>query len=72
MEVYKTEDGRSYVVIGSDKTKAEAVKEANKHFKVRKEDLKVCAGYIQDDTLYFEASKGRSKVWAVYRERKVS
>lgn len=72
MEVYKTEEGRSYVVVGTNMTKAEAIKEANKHFKVRMDVLKVCAGYVQGDTLYFEASKGRNKVWVVYCERKGS
>ena len=72
MEVYKAEDGRTFIVVDKTFSKEEAVKEANKHFKVKKDELKICEAYVRNDTLFFEASKGKKKVWAIWHERKVS
>ena len=70
MMIYETEKGKTIVaVIGQDVTKEQAIKKANKHFKVKADKLEARVGYIKDKGLYWDKpGKVFAKVWAVYKK----
>lgn len=68
MDIFVTEENRTYVAISKDHTKDKALTEANKHFKVSKSRLACGDGWIKKDTLYFDEKRGAKKVWLVWRK----
>jgi len=69
--LFKTAQGKAYVVCDGLLTEAEALKLANQHFKVAKCQLDIAIAYVLKDSLYFEhpGNKKAKLVWAVSRER---
>ena len=66
MEIFK--DGRkAFVVIPKSVKKADALKQANKHFKTATEKIEVRTGYVEDNALYLG---GDNSVWIVTRREK--
>ena len=70
MDAYGTkfidENGKVYIIVEGDKTEPEALKLANKYFKVSKCNLAVRLAYVLGDTLYFQKpGKTARVVWAV-------
>lgn len=70
MLVYGTKRGGSVVVIaGQNVTAGEAIRKANKHFKVKLDRLSARRGYIYGDGLYWDKpGKKACEVWAVYKD----
>ena len=68
MDVYLTEEGRSYVVVDLKETKEKALTKANSHFKIKKERLQIGYGWIKDEGLYFKETRGAKKCWLVWRK----
>ena len=69
--IFKTAQGKAYVVCDGSFTEAEALKLANQHFKVAKCQLDIGIAYVLKDSLYFEhpGNKKAKVVWAVSKER---
>ena len=67
--LFKSAQGKPYVVCDGSLTEDEALKLGNKHFKVAKCQLEINIAYVKKDCLYFD-NPGKSKlVWAVSKER---
>lgn len=68
MEIFKAiESAKTYAVIPkANATKDEAVKIANTHYRIKKEDLKVEQGNVEGDFLYLE----KGDYWVVSRRDK--
>ncbi len=68
MDIFLTEDGRTYVTVDLKETKDKAKTLANKHFHVNKDKLAVSYAWVKKDTLYFEELKSGKKVWLIWRK----
>ncbi len=66
MQVFKDGSGKSYVAVDKSLTRAEALTEGNKFFKIKKEKLKVFGGFLQKNTLFF--GKKERNVWVICRK----
>ena len=70
MDIFITENNRTYVTVDVKTPKDDAAKMANSHFKVSKDRLASDYGWVKDDTLYFEQKRGAKKVWLFWRKTK--
>ena len=72
MMIFETEKGKTIVaVFGQDVTKEQAIKKANKHFKVKTDRLEVRKGYIYNGGLFWEEQDTNVFgviAWAVYKK----
>ena len=69
MDIYKAERNKTLVVIPDIKlSKAEAIREANKHFHTKLDSLQIKSGTVYKDELYLEPrSKGKT-VWVISKK----
>ena len=69
MDIYKAERNKTLVVIHDIKlSKKDAIREANKHFHTKLDNLKCSSGTVYNDELYLEPrSKGKT-VWVVTKK----
>ena len=70
MEIYITNDHRTYIAVELTETLESAKKIANRHFKTKADHLACEHGWIKDDVLYFSPKRGAKKVWLVWRKTK--
>lgn len=71
MEIFKSGRRTFVTVFKTEANKAEAVKIANKHFKVKLENLEVENGFVEGDdlTIFYPFQKKKSNVWVVSKRR---
>lgn len=65
MEKFIGENGKVFIALSHELSEEEALKIANRHFKVKKDALCCEDGYADGDYLYFEPTEGTTLVWAV-------
>lgn len=70
MDIFVTEDNRTYVTVDLEIPKDKAITLANGHFRISKDRLASDYGWIKKDTLYFEEKRGAKKVWLFWRKSK--
>lgn len=65
--LFKDENGKTYIAyFKSELTKDEVLTIANYHFKVRKDELKVINGKLNEDGML--EIGGRGDMWVVFRK----
>lgn len=62
---YYDDAGTHYIVVDKSVSRTDAMRAANKFFKVNSLKLAIYDGYIVGDTLYFQKKLKGKKVWAV-------
>ena len=70
MEIFATEDNRTYVTVDITIPKDRAITIANEHFRISKDRLASGYGWIKKGILYFEEKRGAKKVWLFWRKSK--
>ena len=68
MDIYLTEDGRTYITVDLDLTQEKAITKANSHFKIKKDRLSCGFGWVKNDELYFKETRGAKKCWLIWRK----
>lgn len=68
MEVFLTDDNRTYVAVDGSVTKEKALTIGNKRFHINRKMLRIGTGWVRNDTLYFDEIRGAKKVWLVWRK----
>ena len=69
MNIYKTDDNKTYVTVSLDKPEDQALTAANSHFRINKANLGVGYGWEKDDLLYFNEEPGATKAWVFWRKK---
>lgn len=65
MEKFIGENGKVFIALSHELSEEEALRIANRHFKVKKDTLCCEDGYMSEEYLYFEPTEGTELVWAV-------
>lgn len=68
MDIYQTEEGKTYVAVPLTESKEAAITKANSHFRISKSRLGQGYGWIKADTLYFSEVRGAKKCWLFWRK----
>lgn len=70
MEIYKNEiNGKTYVTVNKEHTRAEALKIANNHFKTKKDNLIIQSGMTNKNKDMLSVGV-RGNVWVISRREK--
>lgn len=68
MDIFKTENNRTYIAIDAGVPKDWALTEANSHFCTSIKRLGIDYCWVKDDTLYFKKTNGAKKHWLIWRK----